>query len=276
MVKGEPRFAVMDGGTLRPLSSVDQDDALRKALYQALKAWSDNLVYEQSTPGTHAKWKLPGVEYYILPSHEMKNHVLLMSDGVLCKYAAREHYVDASAVESWMHFLHLIPDLPVKLSQRADELSEDRIQTLLDVMLDVDPFEPVEARIDAKNAEMRAEFLKDFPVLDSAGVHRLAGLKGTNTSQTVNSWRQKGRILGLPVKGKIAYPTFQFDADGQPYGLMERILAALPKSYTPWQRAFWFVSPKESLDGTTPVRGLEAGDDRIVTVAKDAGERVAG
>ena len=188
MVKGEPRFAVMDGGTVRPLSSADQDDALRKALYQALEAWANPEVHDQDKTNKHHRWRLSGVEYVVVPSHEMKDHVLLMSDGVFCKYAARETFAQTSAVESWMHFLHLMPDLPVKLSQRAEELSEDRIQTLLDVMLDVDPFEPIEARIDAKNAEMRAEFLKDFPVLDSAGVHKLAGLKGTNTSQTVNSW----------------------------------------------------------------------------------------
>ena len=169
-----------------------------------------------------------------------------------------------------------MPDLPMKLSERAAELSEDRIQSLLDVMIDVHPFEPIEARIDAKNAELRAEFLHDFPVLDSTGVHKLAGLKGTNTSQTVNTWRQKGRILGILVQGKNAYPRFQFDADGQPLALMEPVLGALPASFTAWQRAFWFVSPKETLDGKTPAEAVRAGDDRVVETARVAGELVAG
>lgn len=272
MVKGEPRFAVMDEGKIRLLSDVGHADELRKALYEAIEAWTSSALHTQEHPTRHHT----DIQYYIVPRHEMKDHLLLLGDGVFCKYATRPRYNDPSAVNSWMHFLSLIPDFPVKLSERAAELSEDRIQSLLDVMLDVDPFEPVEARIDAKNAEMRAEFLKDFPVLDSAGVHKMAGLKGTNTSQTVNAWRQKGRILGLPVQGKNAYPVFQFDADGQPYALMESVLAALPKSFTAWQRAFWLVSPKELLDGETPADAIERGDDRVVATARRAGDRVAG
>ena len=271
-MKSEPQVAVMDGGKMRLLSTVAHDDALREALIQAMQAQRHVAGHEASrTP-----WHESAAQYVIIPADEMKDHVLLMVGGNVCKYAVRKRAPHASAVDGWMQFLTLMPDLPVRLSERAVELSEDRIQSLLDVMLDVDPFEPIEARIDGKNAEMRAEFLKEFPVLDSAGVHEQAGLKGKNTSQTVNAWRQKGRILGLPVQGKNAFPVFQFDADGQPLALMESVLAALPNSFTAWQRAFWFVSPKEALDGKTPAEAARAGDDRVVETARVAGELVAG
>lgn len=275
MVKSEPSFALMEGGKMRPLPAIEHDDALRKALSEVVKAARHMVAHERGhmllhDPGAH------GAHYFIVPSHEVKGHVLLMGEGVVCKYAASQKQQETAAIDSWIHFLSVMPDLPARLSKRAAELSEDRIQSLLDVMIDVDPFEPVEARIDARNAELRAEFLKDFAVLDSAGVHKLAGLKGTNTSQTVNTWRQKGRILGLPVQGKIAYPIFQFDADGQPFGLMGPVLTALPKSFTAWQRAFWFVSPKEGLAGKTPAEAVRAGDDRVVDAARSAGDLVAG
>lgn len=275
MVKGDPQFAVMDGGKVRPLSAVEHDDALRQALYQAIDAWR-HPKHTTTHELAHNLWSNHGAHYVIVPSHEMKDHVLLMGEGMVCKYATGRHFHEESAFDSWIHFLSVMPDLPARLSHRAAELSEDRIQSLLDVMIDVDPFEPIEARIDAKNAELRAEFLKDFRVLDSAGVHKMAGLKGTNTSQTVNTWRQRGRILGLPVQGKNAYPVFQFDADGQPFPLMELVLSALPKSFTAWQRAFWFVSPKESLDGRTPADAVGAGDARVTDAAHAAGELVAG
>ena len=57
---------------------------------------------------------------------------------------------------------------------------------------------------------------------------------------------------------------------------MEPVLAALPNSFTAWQRAFWFVSPKEALDGETPAEAVKAGDDQVVETARVAGELVAG
>ncbi len=280
-MKGEPQIAVMDGGKMRVLRTSTHDNALREAMMVFLDARRNFTGHEMlRSPVAHdvlnVMWRESSPAYVIIPADEMKDHLLLMGGGNVCKYAMQDRRPHESALEDWMHFLRLMPDLPVKLSERAAELSEERIQSLLDVMLDVDPFEPVEARIDGKNAEMRAEFLNDFPVLDSAGVHKLAGLKGTNTSQTVNTWRQKGRILGLPVQGKNAYPVFQFDADGQPLALMEKVLSALPVSFTPWQRAFWFVSPKEDLDGQTPAESVRAGDHRVVETARSAGELVAG
>ncbi len=268
MENGEPRFGVMDGGKLRALAGIEDQDAMHKAFEASTKDVANGSLRDL--------WNVPEGHYVIVPGHELKDHVFLMGDGFACKYAAPRRGNETSSVDSWIHLLSVIPDLPAKLSERAASLSEDRIQSLLDVMIDVDPFDPVEARIDTRNAELRAEFLKDFPVLDSAGVHRKAGLKGSNTSQTVNAWRRRGRIFGLPVHGKNAYPAFQFDADGQPLKLMEPVLDALPDSFSAWQRAFWFVSPKEDLDGKTPARSVGDGDGRVVETARAACNLIAG
>ena len=268
----QPLVAILDGGKIRLLPTSAHDSSLREALTNAIEAGR----HDSGRESMQNCWSAPDTQYVVVPIHEMKGHLLLMGGDNFYKCAVQECSQHETAFEDWMHFLRLVPDLPVKLSERAAELSEDRIQSLLDVMMDIDPFEPIEARVDSKNAEMRAEFLKDFPVLDSAGVHKLAGLKGANTSQTVNTWRQNGRILGLPFQGKNAYPVFQFTADGQPLALMEQVLAALPKSFTPWQRAFWFVSQKESLDGNTPAEVLRVGDNRVIQTARTAGDLVAG
>ena len=137
-------------------------------------------------------------------------------------------------------------------------------------MIDFDPFNPVMSRIDARNAELRTEFLNDFRVLDSAMVHRRSGLRGTNRSQTAYAWRTQGRILGLQIQGKYYHPEFQFDPNGQPLQLMKAALDALPAHFTAWQRAFWLVGKREGLDGRTPATAIQAGDDRVVDVAKSA------
>ncbi|WP_419738581.1 hypothetical protein [Ruegeria sp.] len=271
-MKSDLQVAVMDAGKMRILPKFTYDNVLRGVLIDAIEEERHVTESEQM----HRPWDEADPQYVIIPMHEMKDHMLLITEGNVRTYALHDRYSHESVVEQCMYFLRLMPDLPMKLSERAAKLSEDRILSLMDVMLHFDCFEPIEARIDGKNAEMRTEFLNEFPVLDSAGVHKRAGLKGTNTSQTVNAWRQRGRILGLPVQGKNAYPVFQFDADGQPLALMEPVLAALPKSFSAWQSAFWLVSPKESLDGNSPAEAVRLKDERVIETARNACERVAG
>jgi hypothetical protein len=270
MTKGEPQFEVLREGKVHPLTGsgglgVSHEDALVQMRAMLLSG------YLTEAPPSNV-----GLRYLIVPHHEVRDHVFLMTENRVCKYAAPKLKRDADPMDGWLHFLSIMPDLPKRLSERANELSEERIQALMDVMIDVDPFEPVEAKIDARNAELRAEFLSDFEVYDSATVHRKAGLKGTNTSQTVNSWRLRGRVLGLKIQGRMGYPAFQFDADGMPIQLVEVILSKLPKHLTPWQRAFWFVSPKEELDGETPIYALKTADVRVIDAANAADELPAG
>ena len=212
----------------------------------------------------------------IVPQHEMEKHVLLIMDGRTWKLTQERPNHASVSIDSWRRILSALQNLPTKLSERASELSEERIRSLVDVMIDVDPFRSVEARIDVCNAELRMEFLNDYPVLDSATVHRRAGLKGRNTAQTVNAWRKRGRILGLQIQSRYGYPEFQFDADGQPLKLMKAVLDALPTHLTAWQRAFWFVSPKEGLDGRTPAMAIQAEDDCVVYIAESAGRLPVG
>lgn len=168
---------------------------------------------------------------------------------------------------------HLLPAL---LAERRAGRHDRRIEALLDLMLEEDPTGAAEARIDRDNAQLRRRFLDDIPVLDAAGVHDRAGHRGTNKAQTAASWRRAGRILGLPQGGRQLYPAFQFDADGQPLPGMAAALAALPAAMTPWQRAFWFVSPNDILDGSTPADALHRADDAIIDAAREAGSSPIG
>jgi hypothetical protein len=165
----------------------------------------------------------------------------------------------------------VVAALPRLVARHGAARAERRIDALVESLLDVDPFAPVEAQIDADNAEMRAAFLEAYPALDSATLHARAGHTGRNAAQTAASWKRAGRIFAVTHKGRDLFPAFQFDADGRPLPLVRDLLAALPGDLTPWQRAFWLASPSDELDGDLPVDRLRAGDPRVVEAARGAG-----
>ncbi|EPX83846.1 hypothetical protein [Salipiger mucosus] len=53
--------------------------------------------------------------------------------------------------------------------------------------------------------------------------------------------------------------------------MMERILNSLPDDLTPWQIAFWMVSPKPEIGGGRPMDALASEDDRVLLSAERAG-----
>lgn len=166
--------------------------------------------------------------------------------------------------------------VPALMTEKTAERREARIEGILGHLLDFDPLASAEARIDAMNAELRRDFLADFPVVEAATVHARAGHGGTNKAQTAAAWRRAGRILGLPYAGRIVYPLFQFDDAGQPWPLLRPVLGALPADRTPWQRAFWLVGPNERLDGDPPIEAIRRGEDGVLEAARHAGEIAVG
>lgn len=170
----------------------------------------------------------------------------------------------------------LVENLRNQAHIRSHDFSENRINTLLDALVAVDPRAAAEARIDLRNAEKRKAFLDEFAVVDSAGVHEISGNTGSNPSQTAAVWRKANRILGLPVGQRTVYPSFQFDEGGRPYPLMKRVLDALPDDMTPWQTAFWLVSPSSALDGGLPLDAIRRGEERAVEAARNEASEIIG
>lgn len=170
----------------------------------------------------------------------------------------------------------LVGLLQKQAPNRLRELSEDRINAILDSLVALDPRAAAEARIDLRNAEKRKEFLDEFAVIDSAKVHEISGNTGSNPSQTAAVWRKANRILGLPVGQRTVYPSFQFDEGGRPYPLMKRVLDALPDDMTPWQTAFWLVSPSSALDGGLPLDAIRRGDEGVIDAARNEASEIIG
>lgn len=170
----------------------------------------------------------------------------------------------------------LVGLLQKQAPNRLRKLSEDRINAILDSLIALDPRAAAEARIDLRNAEKRKEFLDEFAVIDSAKVHEISGNTGRNPSQTAAVWRKANRILGLPLGQRTVYPSFQFDEGGRPYPLMKRVLDALPDDMTPWQTAFWLVSPSSALDGGLPLDAIRRGDEGVIEAARNEASEIIG
>ncbi len=167
-----------------------------------------------------------------------------------------------------------VKEAPRLARLRAEKVSEDNIEAMLALLLDPMERAPVDADLEADNAELRAHYIKSTPMLQSADIHRLAAARSANKSETASRWKREGRIFAVRVKGADLYPAFQF-AEGEPLPAIRKALAALPESMTPWQIALWFASGNGWLDGKAPQDALDA-PAAVVEAARRAGEPAVG
>ncbi|GHE02620.1 hypothetical protein U879_18710 [Defluviimonas sp. 20V17] len=165
----------------------------------------------------------------------------------------------------------VLRNLPRLLEEKRAARQQERIEKMMEGLLDLDPFDQAETRIDADNAALRTRFLEDFKTLTSAEVHANVGHKGRNTAQTAATWKRAGRICSVTYGGRDLFPAFQFDSGGQPLPLLKDVLAALPGTLTSWQRAFWLVARDFHLDGKRPIDCIREGDPGVIEAARHAG-----
>jgi hypothetical protein len=167
--------------------------------------------------------------------------------------------------------VHLVAVLPERMRER-DEASIDR---LVDFYLEGAGRSPAEEQLLRENAELRAEFFEEVPVLTAAQVGRNAHSRSTNPSEPASRWKREGRIFAV-TRGKTdLFPAFQFDENGQPRPIIREILGILPPEMSPWQRAFWFVSANGWLDGAYPVERLEE-RDAVLDAARQLADPAVG
>lgn len=128
------------------------------------------------------------------------------------------------------------------------------------------------ADIELMRAELQVNFFNTYTVLDEKSVNDQAGCETAGNKSMAKRWRSEGRIIGVPFVGTIVYPAFQFQSNGEPIPLILEVNKTLPKDCTDWQRAAWFVSPNEWLDGEIPVSAIQRGDLEVVNAASHAFE----
>lgn len=148
------------------------------------------------------------------------------------------------------------------VSARHEHITERTIERVIDILLDDAPGAEFDADIATDNVLLRAEFLRETPMLSGTEVRAGSSLSPKNRSEPASRWKREDKIFAVPRGGVNLYPAFQF-ADGAPIPALKAILAALPSDLTPWQIAFWFASGNGWLDGAAPHERLNTPDDVI-------------
>ena len=156
--------------------------------------------------------------------------------------------------------------LPLTAAKRSTRLTEADIEKLLDVILADAPRAPVEAQLEIDNAALRAEYLKETPLMTAAEVRAASGLAPRNRSEPASRWKREGRLFAVRRSGVDLYPAFQL-VDGVPLPVIKEILAALPRHMTGWQVAMWFASGNGWLQGAEPQKRL-ADPEAVIAAAR--------
>ena len=129
-------------------------------------------------------------------------------------------------------------------------------------------------RIERKNAELRATYLRTTELYTAEDIWEQAAKKPTNPSEPSAKWKREGRIFPIQDGEKELFPAFQF-ADGQPLPIIKKILKVLPEDMSPWQTAFWFEAENGWLGGEIPQEYLE-NESEVIDAAEQLSKPVIG
>ncbi|MGJ3263582.1 MAG: hypothetical protein ACFE0R_10150 [Salinarimonas sp.] len=151
---------------------------------------------------------------------------------------------------------------PGRAARRAQ-----RIERLVEALIEDEPLSPIEADLETDNAALRIRYLESVPTLTAAELHREAGSGAANRSALAAGWKKDGRVFAVAHKGIDRFPAFQFSG-GRPRPVIRRVLAALPEGMMPWQVALWFASGNGWLGGAAPQDRLAEGDAVVAAAAR--------
>ena len=162
------------------------------------------------------------------------------------------------------------------MGERLGDLEQAEMEWLINAAMPRLSEPPTPTVIDQarRNAEIRANFMQQYEMLDAEQVHALYGSTAKNHSALAARWRSDKKIFAVEHRGKLLYPTFQFDVQGHPKGIVAKVLAALGDAVGGWQTAIWFVTPNNWLDEKKPVDLLDREPARVLDVAADIAEPV--
>ena len=126
----------------------------------------------------------------------------------------------------------------------------------------------------ARLANLRRSFAARQALLgDALSVIEVAELLGV-ARQTPHDRHRSGSLVAVKDKGQWRFPVWQFDPDG-PDGVLEGLPEANRSLRGPVSdigRVRWFITPKQLLDGRTPLDALRSGDiDDVIAEAEALG-----
>lgn len=164
-----------------------------------------------------------------------------------------------------------------RIARIVHQLAEREAETedLISVMLEhAEGLTPGEERLGQvrRQAEARASFLNDVPLLSSTEVGELLGSTAQNKAAMANRYKHEGKIFAVSHRGADHYPAFQFQ-DGDALPVVGEIISRFEGvSSSSWQMALWFASPSGWLDGRRPMDVVEDEPEAVLEAARRAVE----
>lgn len=149
------------------------------------------------------------------------------------------------------------------LSIGEKELSDARIDNLVQFYLGAWPTSEIDRKIERDNATLRARYLESTKSFTSSQLHEQSNTASKNKSDLASKWKSRKRVFAGRYGGIDYYPAFQFDG-GQPKKIIGSILRLLPDDMSSWQIAFWFTSENVWLDDKPPEQCLDDGSSVLV------------
>lgn len=114
--------------------------------------------------------------------------------------------------------------------------------------------------------QARRHFLERVELLTEQEADERLRRIATGHAPTAKELRRAGRLLAIPINGRLLYPTFQF-VEGGPHPAMQEVLAAF-RGDSPWSVAMWFASPSGWLGGERPLDLLRTDPGRVIDAAR--------
>lgn len=117
-----------------------------------------------------------------------------------------------------------------------------------------------------KRVKLRTEVLSSVPMVDQAQACALLNLSDANPSATLGRYEAKGRILRYDLRGKAAYPLFQFDeAEGRIHPTLLKIMEMRSDNWGgKLALLHWLTRPNRNLGGARPCDRLATDGDAIL------------
>ena len=197
-----------------------------------------------------------------IPPHEYKFRMELFDDRKRREQLRRVEYIPELGPE---------PFFPARLGATDPSYtigSDDSTALLRQV---VDDLAAARGTLDADNLALRDRFVAETAPLTSAQVGGRSGARSSNPYATAARWKETGEIFSVTHRGIEYFPSFQF-REGRPHPSIKPVLAALPATMSPWQRAFWFVYTNGWLDDAPPSDRLDDLTDLLSAAAREAEE----
>jgi hypothetical protein len=122
-------------------------------------------------------------------------------------------------------------------------------------------------------AQARAVFLTEVPLLTSREVGEFLGSTAGNTSAMANRLKRAGTLFAVTHKGIDLYPAAQI-VEGEASPAIAGVLEAFAGE-SAWTIALWLNAPSGWLGGRRPLEVLGDHPDRVVDAARKAIEPLA-